>query len=278
MQLYKHLKARKHLPDNSIVITFDDGYDSYNQTIEYLNNHKVHSTFFICTPTFHSKYFYWDILNYLLIEQNELCNYRKKIILDLSKKIKFNLSVEEILDENIFEEQRNWKINFKTIPSKRCQLFKELVSKLEFENHYKANNLLEPIYNMDYDIEPKKSFYNNYETKKTSYVNFGSHTLNHYSLSTLSKNDQGKEILDNKHNLEELFDFKIKYFAYPFGSLKHYNKNSVDIVKSNFQLGLSNFPGLVHKDSNLYELPRFLIRDWPLDIFVNKISRFFNHK
>ena len=38
---------------------------------------------------------------------------------------------------------------------------------------------------------------------------------------------------------------------------------------------LSNFEGLVHKDSNIYELPRFLVRDWDIDNFIIKVKTFF---
>ena len=39
----------------------------------------------------------------------------------------------------------------------------------------------------------------------------------------------------------------------------------------------SNFEGLVHKDSNIYEMPRFLVRDWDIDSFIQNIKRFFKH-
>ena len=46
-------------------------------------------------------------------------------------------------------------------------------------------------------------------------------------------------------------------------------------MRDNF--AFSNFEGLVHKDSNIYEMPRFLVRDWDLDNFILNIKRFFRY-
>ena len=91
----------------------------------------------------------------------------------------------------------------------------------------------------------------------------------------LDKLLQEEQIILNKRNLENILNKEIVYFAYPFGSRSHYNKDSIDIVRNNYTLAFSNFPGLVHKDSNHYELPRFLVRDWDLGTFQKKIMEFF---
>ena len=59
-----------------------------------------------------------------------------------------------------------------------------------------------------------------------------------------------------------------------FGNRYHYNDNTLEIVKKNFNFAFSNFEGLVHKDSNIYELPRFLVRDWDIDKFILKFKSF----
>ena len=69
----------------------------------------------------------------------------------------------------------------------------------------------------------------------------------------------------------------MKYFAYPFGSSDHYNENTINIAKEYFNLAFSNYPGLIHKESNPYELPRFLVRDWCLSDFKYKIEGYFNY-
>ena len=79
-----------------------------------------------------------------------------------------------------------------------------------------------------------------------------------------------------KKKLESLINRKVELFAYPFGNRYHYNDNTLEIVKKNFNFAFSNFEGLVHKDSNIYELPRFLIRDWDIDTYIQKVKSFFH--
>ena len=69
---------------------------------------------------------------------------------------------------------------------------------------------------------------------------------------------------------------EVEIFAYPFGGKNHYNEMTLEIVKKNFNFAFSNFEGLVYRDSNTYELPRFLVRDWGIDRFIKKIKSFFN--
>ena len=69
---------------------------------------------------------------------------------------------------------------------------------------------------------------------------------------------------------------EVEIFAYPFGGKNHYNEMTLEIVKKNFNFAFSNFEGLVYRDSNIYELPRFLVRDWGIDRFIKKIKSFFN--
>ena len=111
----------------------------------------------------------------------------------------------------------------------------------------------------------------NIDKLNLKHCNIGAHTMNHYTLSSLNKLEQEKEIIENKTQLESIIGKKIKYFAYPFGSRQHYNKHSLKIVKENFNLALSNFQGMVHKNTNPFELPRYLIRNWDLGVFKEKI-------
>ena len=271
------LIARKHLPKDSIVITFDDGYQSYHSTIDYLNKNEIPATFFICTPTFNNKYFYWDILNYLLIDQKEINKENLEFLLNICKLEKINIKPEQVIDDVTYANTLNWKINSNKFPSKRCMVFELLANKVEYDNGNLQSSILNKIYSRDYTLDKDKAtFIPKNLSDVGKYVN-GSHTLNHYCLSSLKKKEQEYEILDNKKFLEDMFGKTIQFFAYPFGSQKHYNQYSVDIVKNNFILGLSNFPGLIHKESNQFELPRFLIRNWTESEFKTKIKSFFEY-
>ena len=116
------------------------------------------------------------------------------------------------------------------------------------------------------------------DKKLIKYHRIGYHTVNHFNLSKLDYEDQRVEIELGKKEFESRIKKSVDIFAYPYGTRNYYNDDTVEIVKNNFSFAFSNTYGLVHKDSNIFELPRFLIRDWPLDIFQNKIESFFNYR
>lgn len=109
---------------------------------------------------------------------------------------------------------------------------------------------------------------------KEPLIEIGSHTITHPHLSALSVIDQEKEIAESKMKLEDIIKKRIIGFSYPFGTGKDYSKQTVNLVKtSGYTYASANFPGRVNKFSNLYELPRILIRNWPIEIFIEKMKK-----
>lgn len=87
----------------------------------------------------------------------------------------------------------------------------------------------------------------------SEFVEIGVHTHTHPFLSSLSKENQAKEISINKTILEEKTKAKVRYMAYPSGD---YNKDTLDILKElNFEAACA-----VHMDGKnkdlIYQLPR----------------------
>ena len=108
-----------------------------------------------------------------------------------------------------------------------------------------------------------------------NYHTIGSHTSNHFNLNSLSPIQQKNQIRKNKKKLEKYLKRRIKFFAYPYGERRHYNKYSIELAKKYFKFSFSNFQGQIHKDSNHYELPRFLVRNWNVENFKTKIENTF---
>src|SRR3990172_5629790 len=65
------------------------------------------------------------------------------------------------------------------------------------------------------------------EIHSSGLVDVESHTLSHFLLTTLSKEEARKEIFESKRILEESLNKKINYFAYPYGD---YNEDVVNLV------------------------------------------------
>lgn len=109
---------------------------------------------------------------------------------------------------------------------------------------------------------------------KEPLIEIGSHTITHPHLTALSIIDQKKEIAESKMNLENIIKKRIIGFSYPFGTGKDYNKQTINLVKtSGYTYANANFPGRVNKFSNPYELPRIIIRNWPIEVFIKKMRK-----
>ena len=241
-------------------------------------SHAAAPVFFICTPDLENNYYFWDILSHLLIEHKEISDEDIKLIKDLCRIENLKYTAEINLDDDTFEKGLQWKMLDKWFPSVRCKILASLVSKAEYMLENSSRKILEILYSKNFSIDIERSFNPNLNNLDLYYCTIGAHTMNHYCLSSLNQEEQVYQIKENKRILEQNLGSEIKYFAYPFGTKSHYNSHSVDLVKNNFSLGFSNFAGLINRDSNPYELPRFLVRDWELDEFKNNINSFFKHK
>ena len=97
-------------------------------------------------------------------------------------------------------------------------------------------------------------------------IEIGAHSVNHPKMRFLSEAEQDREIRESKRRLESIVGAKVSSFAYPYGTREDYDERTVALVqKAGFELACSNFEGLTTPRSPLYELPRFVVRDWDAD-------------
>ena len=269
-QLFDCLKSRRKLPRRSVLLTFDDGYASYRGTMELLKKELIPSIFFI---SLRKEKYWWDILSELLLENQHLRSTERDIINYLLSDLGYQFQVEEYIESNLMDRLAKWDITADKFPFNRNRAFYLLAKKMEEIDSYRENKLLETITRLS---NRRRDFSYLKERHLTGYHKIGFHTINHFNLSKLSYDDQRKEIELGKKYLDAMVGDEVEIFAYPFGGKIHYNKITLDIVKKNFSFAFSNFEGLVYRDSNIYELPRFLVRDWGIDRFIRKIKGFFN--
>jgi len=85
-------------------------------------------------------------------------------------------------------------------------------------------------------------------------VEIGSHSVEHFRLTHLDRNQMVHEIYDSKKYLEDILDGEVYSFAYPHGD---YDPVVIDIVKnSGYKCALTCQPGSIVSAPNLHELPR----------------------
>lgn len=106
-------------------------------------------------------------------------------------------------------------------------------------------------------------------------IEIGAHTITHPNLASESLEKQNYEIRESKFFLEKILNKSMVSFAYPFGGKQNFNQNSVDLVKKNSYLyACSTLPGRVCKNSDIFSLPRNLVRNWDAEKFLKKINIF----
>lgn len=82
----------------------------------------------------------------------------------------------------------------------------------------------------------------------------GCHSATHANLSTLSKLQLKKEIIDSKQALEMVIKQPIFYFSYPKGK---YTAKVIEIVKAaGYALAVTVDDGIITTNTNMYQVPR----------------------
>jgi peptidoglycan/xylan/chitin deacetylase (PgdA/CDA1 family) len=257
-EYYSHLANKIKFPENSVWITFDDGYaDNLLEALPILEKYEADSMFYIATGTLNtSNEFWWDAL--------------ERIILLSTNGDDVNIQAEGI--------------NFN--PSKisineRQDIYSRLLPVLRRMSVKKREQLIQQFANAFYATNNRPShraltFDELRLLNNSSYVTIGAHTNMHPSLGALNYEEQLLEIQSSKSILEKELSCVIKHFSFPFGTISDYNKETTKICADlNFSSVAANFPALTHANTSAICFPRFLVRNWNKNDFQHHLQQFF---
>lgn len=105
---------------------------------------------------------------------------------------------------------------------------------------------------------------------RESLIEIGSHTLSHPRLPKLNAEEKKREIMESKNMLEKITGKTITSFAYPFGEYDH---ESLEIVSKIYARAAAVKAEPV-VNANIFELPRYIVRNWDKKKFQRKINIF----
>ena len=107
-------------------------------------------------------------------------------------------------------------------------------------------------------------------------IEIGGHTISHPRLAKIPENEQFKEISGGKQMIERTLNIPVLLgFAYPFGGKDSFNKKTIDLVsKAGYYYACANIHERVTNNSDIYALPRFIIRNWDIEEFKNNFHKF----
>ena len=229
------LLKKGKLPQNSVAITFDDGYkDNYTNAMPILKKFKFSATFFVATGFLNGGMMWND-------KVRELIRYFPDNGIDLNK---FGLDYYKWETE----EQKRFVIE-------------SLISKLKYYPHDERLDKIDAMLDL-YQKEKMPSLMMTDSEVRGLFdggMDIGGHTVSHPILATLKPKKALKEIVDNKEYLENIISEKLKIFAYPNGRpTQDYTSESVEAVKkSGYNNAVTTSWGVSHKESDDYQLPRF---------------------
>jgi peptidoglycan/xylan/chitin deacetylase (PgdA/CDA1 family) len=233
-------KKRGKLPNNSVIITIDDGYrDNYEYAYPLLKKYGIPATIFLTTDFVTNKSWLWaDLINYIL----------KKTDLDVIT-----------YKNNLFSKA----FDIKT-PDKRHQAQLSLFNYFRsIDNDAKNNLLIELADKLHVNIPTQVTAdyqpltWEQIREMNNNGIDFGSHTCTHPICSRLKDDSLKYELIESKKEIERHLNIKADFFCYPNGQPEDLNNEViVEVRKAGYRGAVTTSHGYNGKESNVFYLNR----------------------
>ena len=260
-QLIDAVKYGQELPDNAILLTFDDGYvDNYLYALPILEEKNLQGSFFIPAKTF-TTHELLDVnkIHYTLASAGE-----KDLLeavferLDYYRGREFNYPSNEELFHQYAEKGR---FDTKEIVFVKTLLQTVLPERLRNKI---ASDLFRRFVGISEEVLAHELYMNEEQIKtmKRHGMFIGIHGYDHYWLGNLEKDKMQKDILKALEIMDVYIDRNNWVMNYPYGS---YNDDVVEFIqKEGACLGLTTDVGIADLSvHSRYLLPRLDCNDFP---------------
>ncbi len=254
------LNGNKVIPNNSCILTFDDGLkDHYLNVFPILKNKNLPASFFpITQPLTESVVPAVNKAHFLLAKLGS-----RKFVEE------FNKALQSLFQELV----KTFFVDGKIKKERKYKWDNPLTSNLKYNIAIMPNEpkvkILNQIFEEYFENEKEfcKELYMNREEMKEMMeegMSFGGHTHTHPMLSHLTQEEQTKEIMDSTEKLRKEFKTEIKLFSYPYGS---FNDTTIGILKKERYICSVTTDVEVNTGSNInaFTLKRFSTNDLPFE-------------
>jgi len=249
-----------HVNKPAVAITFDDGYaDNAREAGKILEEIEVPATFFISTGNIGSREaFWWDELEHIVLGSHDFPE-------------------QFVLTEN--SNERVWQTSTE---SDRRLLYSEILPRMVKMKTNLRESCLEQLRQWGgakregaCEAHRAMTVEELRQLAQSRWVTIGAHSVTHTALSALIPEEQRQEIIGSKKTLEEWLGREVTVFSFPYGSRKDYTPETVKLCQeAGFLKAAANFPAQVHSWTDSHQIPRQLVRNWPVEIFAKKLNRF----
>ena len=244
---------QKELPDNAIVITFDDGYrDNFLNAFPILTTYSIPATIFLISDVVCSGVPPWyEQVFYSLRKTNAPC-------LHCYGPSKSTYSLKTVPDKALANREILKFLRLLSIEEREFWL-DQLTSQL---------NIPKPIGEQDLMLS-----WEDIKTMHENNIHFGSHTATHPILSRLSIEEIKDEVYRSKRVIEDHLGTRINTFAYPSGRAMDFNQEAKYVVReAGYDCALTMIFGANNPDEDLFELRRLTAWDDDIHTFGTRLN------
>jgi peptidoglycan/xylan/chitin deacetylase (PgdA/CDA1 family) len=218
---------RVSLPDYSIILTIDDGYeDNYILAYPILKKYSIPATIFITTNFIsHKQWLFSDKLQFILKN---------------SKEPIFSFALGDTIhgfEVDTFEKWHKTQLtifNFcRTLSEEdKGALVGKLVKHLRVDVPEESNGDFRPLN------------WAQIREMNANGIEFGSHTCSHPILSSLTQEQIERELIDSRKEIEENTNSQAYSFCYPNGQPTDFDDRAVDVLnKAGYECAVTTVPG-----------------------------------
>lgn len=264
------------LARHNAVVTFDDGYaDNLHAAKPLLERYGVPATLFITTGQIgSSREFWWDELEKVFLLPGTLPQH-----LDLEingHTHHWDLNGAARYSEEQFQVHRTWQASSAKPPSPRHELFQTIHTLLRALPSGPRTEKMDALLKWSGASREARPSYRALSTgeltalARTDVIDFGGHTVTHPHLAEQELAVQREEIQGGKAALEQLVGRAVESFSYPYG---FYSNPTIELVRqAGYGSACTCIERVARRESDLFQLPRLIVRDWDGDEFAKRLQ------
>jgi peptidoglycan/xylan/chitin deacetylase (PgdA/CDA1 family) len=266
-----------------VIVTFADGYvDTLHAAKALLQRHEVPATFFVTTEVLASgREFWWDDIDRLFLQTRAL---PRTLSLTIGgEAYQWDLGEDADYHEDVQRLHRHWRAWGEPDPTVRHYLFRTIYSLLYPLPANERQSLVHDLLawgGLPYNPADRRTLTPGelLELGSGSLMGIGAHTVTHSLLVAALAAIQQLEIQPSTEELACIPKRPVTSFAYPLGKHGAYSEETVDLVRvCEFSSACSNFPGVIRKGEDVYQLPRTFIGNWDADEFARQLAAWFDN-
>jgi len=239
--LYENI-IKNNIPDNSLLITIDDGYnDNYNVAYPILKKYSVPAIIFLSTDFIDKKSWLWSNKLEYILKQTQ----KENVSLNFGAgDIDFCLATPC----DVHHAQLSI-FNY-------CRTLRENVKNKYLDD---LSDILDVRVPEEVTVDYAPLSWSQIREMSSHGIEFGCHSKTHPILARIDEKDLHDEIVQSKKVIEERIELPVQFFCYPNGQPEDVDSQLIDLVKkSGYCMAVSTVNGFDYYDNieNLFFLKR----------------------